>query len=281
LEELSRKRFGYHVVYDDSIDDAIDFASKQGFGYIVPDLMVPRFFPEQFSRRERHRIREVAASEDVSISLHGPSDYLNLGTIYPEVGKAVLHRMRSCLTFARDIEAERFTIHLDPPYDFVLAGKEGAFLRDHWTLYKNAMKESLRELVKISQGNVLICVENDRLGSMAMEVLNELLPEKELFLAWDIPKSNTNGKPNLEIENFLIQHLEMVKECHLHDQKPGKHSHDIIGVSNIDFSHYLKKLVPQNVYFTIEVRPREKALESLNTISGMLKDLGWKIPQHD
>lgn len=267
------------MVYDADILDAISFAGRHAFGYIVPDLMVPRFFPERFRKRERRHIREVATSEDVSISFHGPSDYLNLGAIYPEVRRAVLHRMRLCLAFARDVGAERFTVHIDPPYDFVFAGKKGTFLRDHWALYKDAVKESLLELVKLSQGNVLICVENDRLGSMAMEVLDELLPKEELFLAWDIPKSNTDEKPNVEVENFLMRHLERVRECHLHDQKPGGHSHDVIGVGNIDFSRYLRVLIPQDVHFTIEVRPREKALESLNTIRSVLENLGWEISE--
>jgi len=65
---------------------------------------------------------------------------------------------------------------------------------------------------------------------MAMEVLQELLPMGKLFLTWDIPKSHTiTGEPVVEVENFLTSHLKKVKECHLHGQKPGKYSHDIIG----------------------------------------------------
>lgn len=89
MKELSRKRFGYHVVYDVDILDAIDFASKNGLGYIVPDLMIPRFFPERFNQSERRHLHEIASQEDISISFHGPSDYLNLGALYPEVRKAV------------------------------------------------------------------------------------------------------------------------------------------------------------------------------------------------
>jgi len=48
------------------------------------------------------------------------------------------------------------------------------------------------------------------------------------------------GKPIVKMENFLVHHLEKVKERHLHDQKPGKHSHDILGVGKIDFSKYLR-----------------------------------------
>lgn len=278
MKEVSWKRFGYHVVYDVDIYDAIEFASAHGFGYVVPDLMIPRFFPERFSQQERRRIREFAASKGVSISFHGPSDYLNLGSLYPEVGKAVLKRMKLCLDFARDVGAKRFTIHVNAPFDFVFAGRKGTYLKDHWSMYKDALRQSLLELAEHSGGDVLVCVENDRLSRMAMEVLEELLPMGNLFLTWDIPKSHTDtGEPIVEVENFLMSHLEKVKECHLHGQKPGKYSHDIIGVGKIDFSHYLKILVPQDVHFTLEIRPRENALKSLKILKDMLWNLGWKI----
>lgn len=278
MREMSWKRFGYHVVYDVDIYNAINFASRHGLGYIVPDLMIPRFFPERFSQSERRRIREAAASRNVSISFHGPSDYLNLGTIYPEVRKAVLNRMKLCLDFARDVGAERLTIHINPPFDFVFAGRKGTYLKDHWTIYKDALKQSLLELAEHSQGEISVCVENDRLSRMAMEVLEELLPTEKLFLTWDIPKSHTiNGEPIVDVENFFMRHLKRVKECHLHDQKPGKPSHDILGAGKIDFSHYLRMLLSQDVCFTLEVRPREDALKSLKILEDMLGNLGWRI----
>jgi len=281
MREISWKRFGYHVVYDVDIYDAIDFASAHGFGYIVPDLMIPRFFPERFGKQDRRRIREYAASRNVSVSFHGPSDYLSLASLYPEVRKAVLDRMKLCLDFAQDVEADRFTIHIDPPFDFVFAGRKGTYLKDHWLVYEDALKQSLLELAEHSRGEVLVCVENDQLSRMAMAVLDELLQTGKLFLTWDIPKSHTNtGEPIAEVEDFLMRHLEKIKECHLHGQKPGKYSHDIIGVGKIDFSRYLRILVPQDVHFTLEIRPREDALKSLETLKEMLRKLGWKISAH-
>jgi sugar phosphate isomerase/epimerase len=278
MNEISWKHFGYHAVYDGNICDAIDFASRHGFGYIVPDLMIPRFFPERYSESERRHIRDFAMSKGVSISFHGPSDYLNLGTLYPEVRKAVLDRMKLCLDFAQDVRAQRFTVHIDPPYDFVFAGRRGTYLRDHWSLYKKAITESLVKLVEFSCGKVLICVENDRLSRITVEVLEELLPTTHLSLCWDIPKTHTDtGKPIREIEDFLTAHLDKMRECHLHDQKPKKYSHDILGVGKIDFSRYLKLLLRRDVYFTLEVRPREDAVRSLKILENMLKNLGWTI----
>jgi len=278
LKHISRKRFGYHVVYDRDMIDAICFASEKGFGYIVPDLMIPRFFPERLSRSERRHIREAAQSKNVSISFHAPSDYLNVGSLYPEVKRAVLGRMKSCMNLANDVGAQRFTIHIDPPYDFVLAGQEGTYLKDHWDTYKNAIEEGLLALVANAPENLLICVENDRLSKIVIEALDGLLQANRLFLTWDIPKSHTSdGKPISEVENFLTRHLDRVRECHVHDQRPSGHSHDVVGVGKIDFSRSLRILLPRNVFFTIEVRPREIALESLRKLERMCIDLGWQI----
>jgi len=278
MREVSSERFGYHVVYDINICDAINYASEHGFGYIVPDLMIPRFFPERFSLYERRRIRELATSKGVSISFHGPSDYLNLGSLYPEVRKAVLKRMKRCLDFARDVGAKRFTVHVPPPFDFVFAGRKGTYLRNHWALYRSTLKQSLLELANYSGEEVALCVENDSLSKISMEVLEELLPTGILFLTWDIPKSHTDmGKPITPIESFLKRHLGEIRECHVHDQKPGKHSHDILGVGRINFRRYLEMLAPLGVYFTLEIRPREQALRSLKSLKDMLRKLNWAV----
>lgn len=185
--------------------------------------------------------------------------------------------MKLCLNFANAVGAERFTIHIDSPFDFVFAGRKGTYLKQHWGLYKNALKQSLLELCGHSK-EVAICVENDRFSRITMEVLEELLPSEKIFLTWDIPKSHTSiGKPITQIENFFMRHLKKIKECHLHDQRPRKHSHDILGVGKINFPYYLKILVPQDVYFTLEIRPRENALKSLKILKSMLDNLGWKI----
>jgi sugar phosphate isomerase/epimerase len=278
LKDVPRKRFGYHVVYDVDIDDAIDFAARNGFGYVVPDLMIPRFFPERFSQSDRRRIREAAESKNISISFHAPSDYLNIGTLYPDVKRAVISRMRLCTDFADDVQAQRFTVHIEPPYDFVLAGREGTFLKDHWTLYKDSIKEGMLKLVDNAPKNLQICIENDRLSKIVIEALEETLPSRKLFLTWDIPKSHTaRGKPMEEVEDFFMCHLDKIKECHIHDQKPGKYSHDALGVGKINFQRYLRTLLPKDVFFTIEIRPREAALKSLRTLEGMLDGLGWRI----
>jgi len=265
------ERFGYHVVYDRDLYDAIYFASEHGFGYIVPDLMIPRFFPENTSRAERRRIREHAESRGISLSFHAPSDSLTLVAPYPEVRRAIIQRMTVSLKLAQDLRAERFTIHPTAPLNFASDGKKGTYLQDHWEIYKAALKTSVKGILE-GAGEVQVCVENSPLDELAEEALGELLGEEEnLFLTWDVLKSldPAHGAPLGRVEDFFLRHLDRVRECHLHDRHPGGHGHDLLGVSDINFSRYLKLLAPHNVCFTLEIRPRENAYKSLLKIKSL------------
>ena len=154
-------------------------------------------------------------------------------------------------------------------------------MKDHLKLYRETLRQSLLELAEYPS-EVRVCIENDRLSDMAVEVLEELLPMGKLFLTWDIPKSHTDmGKPIARVENFLLKHIEKIQECHLHDQKPGKPSHDVLGIGKIDFAHYLRLLVPRDIHFTLEIRPREDVLRSMKKLKDMFHEIGWEISTHN
>ena len=142
---------------------------------------------------------------------------------------------------------------------------------DHWGQdYASNLNQGW--IIMNAPKNLQVCVENDRLSKIVIEALEETLPNRKLFLTWDIPKShNSNGKPMKETESFFMRHLDRIIECHVHDQKPGKPSHDAVGTGIINFQRYLRILVPKDVFFTIEVRPREAALKSLKTLDKILK----------
>jgi sugar phosphate isomerase/epimerase len=269
---FARERFGYHVVYDRDLLDAVDYAADHGFGYIVPDLMIPRFFPENLDRQERRRIRQYAESRDVSLSFHAPSDNLNLVAPYPEVQRAVLKRMRLSLRLAQDLGAERFTVHSTAPLNFASDGKKGTYLQDHWQVYKTALSESLKGILE-SAGRVQVCVENAPLDELTEEVLEDLLNEENLFLTWDVPKSldPAHGSPPERVEAFLLHHLNRIRECHLYDRRPGGYGHDQLGAGSLDYGRYLKLLAPHDVHFTLEIRPRENAYTSLLKIKELWK----------
>lgn len=272
--DFPRERFGYHVVYDRDLFDAISFAEAHGFGYVVPDLMIPRFWPERFSGSERRRIREYAQDHGVSISFHAPSDYLSLITPYPEVIEGILVRMKTCLDLAEDLEAERFTIHPSRPLNFASAGGEGTYLRDHWEFYKTILSEGITGVVE-GASSVKVCLENDPLDRFVMEVVEDLLSAGlDLYLSWDIPKSldPTKGEPK-QVDSFFLRNIQRLKEAHLHDRRPGERYHDTLGSGDVDVAKYLRLLAPEDVHFTLEIRPREDAHRSLLYVEELWKSL--------
>jgi len=262
-----RERFGYHVVYDRDIYEAIDFASNHGFGYIVPDLMIPRFWPERYTPSEVRGIRRRLDDRGVSISFHAPSDNLNLSAPYPEVRAGVLSRMKRCLGLARDLGADRFTIHPSEPPDFASGGRAGTYLRDHWGLYADALKNSIEEVLR-EAGTVQVCVENEPLTPFVEDVLEEVMTKKPLFLTLDAPKalSAEKGAPPERVEAFYERHMDRVREVHLHDRRPGGTYHDVLGQGEVDVGKTIRTFAPLNVHFTLEIRPREGAYESLMLI---------------
>lgn len=106
-----------------------------------------------------------------------------------------------------------------------------------------------------------------------IDVLEKLLPEEEISLAWDIAKTyDRDGKLKADVEEFFLKHLDKVRECHLHDRSE-EGPHDVVGKGKIDFVRYLNLLGDLDVGYTIEVRPRERALHCLRVIEGFEKQI--------
>jgi len=130
------------------------------------------------------------------------------------------------------------------------------------------LEGALRELSGYAEGKTVLCVENAPFNKIVTEVLDTLFLKEEVFLTWDIAKTyRQDGSQIVEVENFFLKHLDRVRECHLHD-RTDKGSHEILGRGKIDFIHYLNLLGDWNIDYTIEVRPRERALTCLRIIEG-------------
>lgn len=257
---MRRPKVGYHVVYDRDLHDALEYAHKHGFDYIVPDLTVPRFWPESLNISHRRRLRRSADDLGLFIAFHAPSA-IDLVSIYPDVRRGVLERLRLCLQLARDLEALWMTIHPSQPPDFSSSGREGTYLRDHLQLYRDALMDGI--IAAASEG-VEIHVENDPLTPFVADVLEGLLEILDhLHLTLDIPKAQDEGKGQPErVLEFYLRHKESVRELHLHDRRPGGYAHDRLGLGGFELERCLRifKAVP---YYTLEVRPRENAYRSL------------------
>jgi sugar phosphate isomerase/epimerase len=267
--ERIRSRLGYHVVYDKSIVDAINFASKNGFAFIQIDLAMPKFFPEKYDQNARKEIREYAERKKIDLTLHVSGEDFSLQTLHSRIRFAIIDRIKEFMDFAQDIHAIRITIHLGTIPVFTMPGKGDVQISEQYPdLHREVLEGTLRELSSYAKEKTVLCVENALFNKIVMEVLDTLFLKEGVFLTWDIAKTyRQDGSLIVEVEDFFLKHLDKVRECHLHD-RTEKGSHEILGRGKIDFIRYLNLLGDWNIDYTIEVRPRERALTCLRIIEG-------------
>ena len=72
------KRVSYHAVYDDSIIDALRYASSNGFSGIQLACEVPQFSFDSQSKSQRRIVREFVQRNEVGITLHAPDETVSL-----------------------------------------------------------------------------------------------------------------------------------------------------------------------------------------------------------
>ena len=269
--ERIRSRIGYHVVYDKSIEDAIDYASANGFTSIQVDLTMPKFFPEKYDKAIRRQIRDYAKERNVELTLHLPGEDFSLQTLHFGIRSAIVERIKEVIDFAQDLGATRVTIHPGAVPVFTVPDLGDVPITEQYPdLHREVLEKALRELSRHAEGKTRLCVENSPFSKTVMDVLEKLLvEEKNLFLAWDIAKTyHPDGSLKADVEEFFLKHLDKVRECHLHDRTEAG-PHDVIGKGKIDFVRYLNLLGDLDMGYTIEVRPRERALNCLRIIEGL------------
>ncbi len=118
-------------------------------------------------------------------------------------------------------------------------------------------------------------MENEPLSLFVEEVLERLMEEEPIFLTLDAPKTlgPEKGAPLERVEAFYKCNVDRVREVHLHDKRPGGTYHDILGRGDVDVEKYLRIFAPRDVHFTLEIRPRENAHESLLLIQRIWKEV--------
>ena len=64
-----------------------------------------------------------------------------------------------------------------------------------------------------------------------------------------------------------------MREIHLHDRRLDGSYHDVLGMGDVDVGKYIRKFAGHDVHFTLEIRPREAAYESLLMIEALWEKL--------
>ena len=260
-------RIGFHAVCEKSIIEAIDLAFKYGFSSVQIETAIPEFFPEKYNVETREEIRCYADDKNITLKVHAPGEDFSLQTLHTSIQKAIIKRLKEVIGFAADLGAKLVTIHPGTVPVFSIPGKGHIPIDVQYPqLHIRSLKTGLLELANYSKGKTLLCMENSPFAKTVMEVLSGMLKDNRVYLAWDLAKMyRGDGTISIEVENFFLKNLDKVRECHLHD-RTKEHGHQIIGEGFVDFKRYLDLLSGYDVEYTIEVRPIENALNSLESL---------------
>lgn len=268
-------RVSYHAAYDASASEALQYAHMNGFSGIQLAVESPHLSFDNFSASEIDKIASSIQSSGTYINLHGPDEVASLFLCNQLLWQGVLGYYRSLFDFAAKIKSPLVTIHAGAPITFATdTSPEVSVPEQDWQLYGDALKRNLDELVVLVDQRFILCIENHYFDDLTMTIVKPYLEKHQIALCWDIPKSW--HKPG--VEQFFWDNLGSIKQVHIHDICRDKEGvlrrHRVIGTGEINFAPYLAKLRSAEVMdYCIEVRPREKAKESLEAIKRLVSNL--------
>ena len=264
----------YHAVYDESTMEALRYARGNGFAGVQVAVEAPHLAFEDLSGAECDEIAGFCAGEGMRVSVHAPDYACSLFEVNRHLREGIFRYFRALLDFAERIGSELITLHLGTMATFGTDTVPRRTLPEvDAMLYRRALRENLARLIDLADGRVLLCVENVGLDEPAMEALQEHLDSGRLHLCWDLAKTYTGSQRcNEELEEYYWRNISHIRQIHIHDVGGGpSYSHYVIGTGRVDFMHFLPRLAKGNVEeYCIEVRPREKAVESLASLRGII-----------
>jgi sugar phosphate isomerase/epimerase len=260
-----------HAVYEHSVTEALRRARPAGFAGIQLSE-APHLSFEQFDAGQVAEIASIVRAEGLWLSLHASDDDASLFTTSPALRTGLRDYYRRLMDFAYHAGARIITIHLgraptwptdeDPPR-----------LRPEpdCQAVEDIFAENLDGILADLPHPCRVCVENLGLDDWHRDRLQAYLNDGRVGLCWDLPKSyNGAGRPEEDQLAWIRRNAHRVEQVHLHDRREGL-GHRVIGTGCVDFAGLLDLLPDVGVKeYVIEVRPADKAAESLDNLRAIL-----------
>ncbi|MFW9793036.1 MAG: sugar phosphate isomerase/epimerase family protein [Candidatus Thorarchaeota archaeon] len=275
-------RRAYHVIYDETLEDALRYASSNDWTGIVPDIGVPTFSPDRIQSDERGRLRDLSHDLSIEWGFHAPGDDVSLFSTYLPVREGIMRYFKQVIDFARvlSVKPTNLVIHAGNPPSFRKAGeKSDNFSSIHHDVYTQTFRKNLTELIEHGRPHVKIVLENVNWTPLVCEVLQNLFPTG-LKICLDIPKLYHPGfRLNESDWNFIQRNKGVIEVVHIHDYHPTLGDHQIVGEGVLDFERVLRFLeeLPTKPQYVFEVRPRESATQSLHNIGRLMEILNLNL----
>jgi sugar phosphate isomerase/epimerase len=268
-------KVSYHAVYDDSIMDALRYANSNGFSGIQLACKVPQFSFDGQSKRERRVVSQFVQRNEIRIVLHAADETASLLETNTCLQRGILNYYSALFDFAEELGAQMITIHLGTmPTWRIDTTPEEVLPPAALTSYLEVLTKNIEEVVRLAGERFMLVCENYKLDEIILDTLRPFLDDGRLFLCWDLAKTfDRQGVRDRTLEQYFWANLDRVKQVHLHDfRSDPPRQYRVIGTGFIDFMEFLPRLSQADIVdYCIEVRPREKALESLNALRQLMQ----------
>jgi sugar phosphate isomerase/epimerase len=215
-----------------------------------------------------NKITSFIEKHGTYISIHAPDEVTSLFQHSQYLLQGVQDYFGAFFDFAAQVKTRIITIHLGAMISYKTDSTPVINVpEEDLPVYKNVVTRNLDTLLEMANNRFVICVENEGLDNFNLSVLQPYLDKNKLALCWDLAKSWSNPIT----EEFFLKNLPHIKQVHLsdtrQDEKDTRRRHLVIGTGELDFIEYLNKLSEVDVQdYCIEVRPREKAKDSLEAL---------------
>jgi len=270
--EISKK-ISYHAVYDQSIIDSLYYAKENGFAGVQIAVETPHLSFENLSNNQCDKIRTICEKQDLYLTIHGPDMITSLFAYNYHLKEGILSYYNDLFTFAEKVDARIITIHLGDYTKFPTDTEPKIEIPEgDLKIFEKTLHNNLRTLLELANNRFIICIENYGFTPLILDVIQPYLKKEALWLCWDLPKTdNPNIKKTSDLQEFFLKNIKSVKQVHLHDISSHGKSHKVISSGVLDFKNFFNKLEISTIMdFCIEVRPREKAKESLANLKHLI-----------
>jgi hypothetical protein len=270
---FQKGRLGYGATEGESIEKVFPFLDSNGLKTVEINLNVPTFLPEYYNLEEVKNLSRIIDRKGYNVTFHGPED-ITLLTPHKELMDGGLKRTDILMTYGKSLGGKRFTLHTGNSVYFTEIEGKRYMHKTYPTEYKGHLRYALEELIKISiKNDITLCIENE--GSFDTEVIQPVLQEylnsSDIKLTWDVGHSAYVEY----MRAFMENNLEHVANVHLHDHD-GIKDHMILGTGYLDFSYYADLFKNLDVYYILEIRPKEGIIPSIEFLNskGLIKNTG-------
>lgn len=267
-------KISYHAVYDDSIIDALKYAKANGFTGVQVGIESPHLSFEDLSDKQSKEIKDYAVKNDLRLVLHAPDDSLSLFEYSKYLQQGIFNYYQALFSFAKEIEVQMITIHIGSMVSFRTDSEpEQKIPKADLSIYEKTFNENVGRLIEMVNRQFILCVENYNLDKNILELLQPYLDRNQIYLCWDIAKTfDKQMRKNKQLEDYFWKNIKHIRQVHLHDRNLRGLSHRVIGSGKINFNYFLSQLKSVDILdYCIEVRPQEKAKESLKNLRKLLK----------